>query len=99
MPCKQETTVYFVRYRWMKLAFTDLNEAFKAYQAVSAARYVDDAYFGPESKNALFYEPTFSVTMETISGDTIYESKEHAEHAICPPDKPDNLDDDEAVAA
>ena len=99
MSCKQETPVYLVRYRWMKLAFTDVNEAFKAYQAVSASRYVDDAYFGDDSINALFYDPNYSVTMETISGHKIYESKEHAKQAICPPDKPDNLDDDEAVAA
>lgn len=99
MSCKEETTVYLVRYRWMKLAFTDVNEAFKAYQAVSAAKYVDDAYFGPDSKNALFYDPQFSITMETIPGDKIYQSKIHAEEAHCPTDKPDNLNDDEAVAA
>lgn len=99
MSCKQETTVYLVKYRWIKLAFDDVNKAFQAYQTLSAAQFVEEGFFGPKDKKALYLEPDFQVTMETIQSDKMYDSKEQAQAALCPPDKPDNLDDDEAVAA
>lgn len=99
MSFKQETTVFLVTYRWMKLAFDDVNKAFEAYQTLSAADFVDEGYFGPDRENALYCEPDFQVTMETRKSDKIYFSKEQAEAAFRSPDKPDNLNDDEVVAA
>ncbi len=99
MSCKKKTTVYLVEYRYMQMVFDDPNTAFSAYQALSAGTFIDENRFGPDGKKAWFHEPAFKVTMQTIQADKIYESREHAEQAICPPDKPDNLDDDEAVAA
>ena len=99
MSCKQETTRFIVKHGYRKMMFDNINDAFAAYQLLSAVQYVDDSYVGEDSAHVWHFEPSVDVTLLTIGAHTIYDSKEQAEAAFCPPDKPDNLDDDEAVAA
>tara|TARA_R100000664_G_C2757240_1_gene145383 strand:+ start:2061 stop:2360 length:300 start_codon:yes stop_codon:yes gene_type:complete len=99
MSCKQETTRFIVKFGYRKMMFDNINDAFAAYQLLSAAQYVDDAYVGEDSTHIWHFEPKLDVTLLTINTSTIYDSHEQAKATFCPTDKPDNLDDDEAVAA